>query len=228
MPKCVERGAVVAGPVADVGGRDGVGRPEVIGQPVHPGLGLAESGGAAGATAEGDSLGAGRGADLVELAGDECERLVPGAALPAGIGVRLGAGAAERIVDPVGVIVELRRGAPLAADGAAERMGAIRFEREHARALNVDERGAGDLTEAAVGPNRRRRRRGRGCFFQGHLPPASFSRSKRAMLSTGCVAMVHGSRGFVGARSPTPTPIAMERGENDERVQSSGGLLDGG
>src|SRR5438046_2050559 len=71
---------------------------------------------------------------LEELRGDQVERLVPTASLPARVGARLGPRATHREVHPIAMIVELGRGPALGADGPAVRMRSVRLDPQRARA----------------------------------------------------------------------------------------------
>ncbi len=135
-PEGVERPRRVPRPLAKMGRPADVRRAEVVDESLEPALGVGERGAAGGPLVERHRLRAGRRAYLEELPRDQIERLVPAARLPARVGVRLGAGAAQRNVDPVVMVVELRRGPALRADRAPEGMRAVRLDRTHPSVLD--------------------------------------------------------------------------------------------
>ena len=146
----VVRGPGVARPLAEVGGAAEVRRPEQVEQPVQPPLGVREAGAAGRPLVERDRLRSRGRAHLEQRPRDQVERLVPGAALPAGVGIGLRARAAHREVDAVPVLVELGRGATLGADGAAERVRPVGLDGDDAVAVDGGDRRAVHAAEAAV------------------------------------------------------------------------------
>src|SRR4051812_18931625 len=97
----------------------------MVDQPVQPWIGVTDAGRATGATAERDGLSAGLVAHGPQLRRDQVERLVPADPLPARVRVTFGTGAPQRIVDSVRMIVNIRRGPALGADGPAPRVLAV-------------------------------------------------------------------------------------------------------
>ncbi len=160
-------GAGVARPLAEVRGADHVWRAEQGRQAPQPRLDLVEPGAAAGALAERHGARAVGGAHGQQLRRDEVERLVPGDALPAGVGVGLGARAAHGVVHALGLVEELRGGPSFGADGAAVRVGRIRVDAEDAVAGHRRDGRAVDRAQPAVASHRPRRR----ALVHGHHPP---------------------------------------------------------
>src|SRR5438445_10326289 len=98
---------------------------EVIDEPLQPALGVGERRAPGRALVERDRMSPGGCPHLEELRGDQVERFVPAASLPARVGARLGPRATHREVHPIAMIVELGRGPALGADGPAVRMRSV-------------------------------------------------------------------------------------------------------
>src|SRR5690606_14293271 len=88
-----------------------------------------------------------------EVLADRRQGFVPGDALPAGVGVGLGAGALHRVEDAAGVRDLLRPGFALDAE-AAVRVVAVRHDAEQLAVLDGREHTAARATLRAVGADR--------------------------------------------------------------------------
>ena len=152
-PERVSCGAGVARPLTEVGGADEVGGAEVGGQTSEPRFGFVEAGASLGPLAEHHGLGPVGSAYLPELFRDQAERLIPGDPLPAGVRVRLRSRATERIINPVGVVEELRHCVALGAHRPAVGMCRVRLEREHAVSRDCRDRWAVHRAQSAVAPD---------------------------------------------------------------------------
>ena len=133
-PEGVVRAARVTRPLAEMGRAADVRGAEVIDEPLQPALGVGERRAPGRALVERDRMSPGGCPHLEELRGDQVERFVPAASLPARVGARLGPRATHREVHPIAMIVELGRGPALGADGPAVRMRSVRLDPQRARA----------------------------------------------------------------------------------------------
>ena len=137
-----------APPAAHVDAAVEVRRAERIPQPLHEGRRIADRRGRTGRDAESNRPCPMLRLDPLHGRGGEVERFVPRDRLPAGIGVALGARAAQRTGQPLRVIDQLGCGAALGADRLPGRMRGIGIEPGEAPVLH---RGDGAATRDAQG-----------------------------------------------------------------------------
>ncbi len=142
-------------PVADLGAVRDVGAAEGVDQAVDPANVVGDRRAARRGQPERDGLGAGLTADTVERGHGRVERLVPGDALPARIGIALGTRAPERIELALRVVDDLGRGATFYAQRPPRRMLRIRLLPDEAAVARDQNRAA---ARAAKGAESRRSR----------------------------------------------------------------------
>ncbi len=137
-------------PVANMGGRNPVRTAVEIEKSAKPALDIVHRGAALGSLAERHRFGAVLLADRQQFSRDVVEGFVPADPLPPRIGVGLGPGALERIVQAVRMINQLRRGFAFDAHDAAVGMIVIRLKLGHPAVLDGGDGGAVGGAEGAV------------------------------------------------------------------------------
>ena len=172
--------ACIPPPATDIERQRHVRRAEGIGEPADPGSAIGQRCRGRGCLGDGHRLRPMARGDPPQFGGDQVERLVPGDALPARVGIALGSCAPEWMCQPVPVVDQLRRGSALGAEGLARGMARIRLERSQATILDDGDSTAARYAECAVGSDSL----GRGCLVHG-VQPLARARLRCSALRTG-------------------------------------------
>ena len=137
-------------PVADVRRRYPVGTAEQIKKAAKPAFDIVHRSAASGAFSQGDGFSAVALANCQNAPRDIIERFVPADSLPAGIGIALWPRAFERIIEPIGMVNQLRRGFAFDAHNAAVGMIVIGIEPDDSAVLDGRDGGAVGRAQRAV------------------------------------------------------------------------------
>ena len=131
-----ERGRVVAMPRAELLAPHHVGAPERADEPVDPREAVGDRGARGRGDRERHRLGALALGQRAHALRGPVERLVPGDAHPARVGIAPGPRAAHRVEQPIGRVHQLRRGLPLHAQVPAGRMRRVGLDRDQPAVLH--------------------------------------------------------------------------------------------
>ncbi len=137
-------------PVADMSGRNPVRTAVEIEKPAKPALDIVHRGAAFCPLAQRHRFSPMLLADRQQSSRDVVEGFVPTDPLPPRIGVGLGPGALERIIQAVGIVNQLRRGLALDAHDTAVGMIVVRLQLCHPAVLHGGDGGAVGRAKGAV------------------------------------------------------------------------------